>query len=267
MRSLITPPGSIATLLPVPGCAGFFCELNSSMRKTDSILMELPIHGKSNVTLTRPIPQIPGIPTAVTTTPPLYMVGEHWSDIRAQPKSQYEYKERCGILPKLPPGYTYNPLITSFATKVASPAENSLERYRVPKDPTSWRNSEEIPNQTTRTPIKEDIGQHTITCPQGFSMICPYPGFDPVRVDLSSASISPIYGRPVYQKTKTAGGKREKSTGVVMTGDKNLYQDYSTIGAIEDPALAFLVPQGTTLNRHPVLFPCRIPYYIINIVN
>ncbi len=60
MRILIQAPGSQTNLLPIPGSPGFFCSAQSSLRLTKSILVDLPIHGKSNVSITRPIPSIPG---------------------------------------------------------------------------------------------------------------------------------------------------------------------------------------------------------------
>lgn len=74
IRQLIQTPGTVANLLPVPGVPGFFCNINTGLHKTKAVMVELPIHGKSNVTITRYVPSIPGTPCGTTTTPPLFIV-------------------------------------------------------------------------------------------------------------------------------------------------------------------------------------------------
>lgn len=74
LRQLLQVPGSFAKLIPVPDHPGFFVEVNSNMMYTKGVAVNLPIHPKSAVMLTRPFPSIPGVPQGVTTIPPVFMV-------------------------------------------------------------------------------------------------------------------------------------------------------------------------------------------------
>ena len=71
---LLMNPGTWSKLRPIQKYPGFFVDLDSSMMTTKGILLYLPVHPKSTVTISRPIPPIPGVPTGVTTIPPVYMV-------------------------------------------------------------------------------------------------------------------------------------------------------------------------------------------------
>ncbi|KAJ3321339.1 hypothetical protein HDV06_004443 [Boothiomyces sp. JEL0866] len=251
LRGLIQPPGCIARLLPMPGCNGFFCEPNAIMNRTKSILVELPIHAKSNVTLTRPIPSIPGVPTAVTTTPPLYMVGEKWSEQRYPPRSLHEYSERCGMIATIPCAYTQSPIPTMPKdTSVTQKVEEGIRRFIVPKDPSTWKESDEIPKGYSRIPSKTDDLDGG-ACPSGFTLICPYPGFDPEKIDRNMTYISPIYGKPI--------GKPQIGSKPVNQIEKNYYQDYISFGALDDTPKEHSYPEGTTPNRHTCLYPCKLP--------
>ncbi|KAJ3256192.1 hypothetical protein HK103_005651 [Boothiomyces macroporosus] len=251
LRALIQPPGCVARLLPMPGCNGFFCEPNAIMNRTKSILVELPIHAKSNVTLTRPIPAIPGVPTAVTTTPPLYMVGDKWSEQRYPPRSLHEYNERCGLIPTIPCAYTQSPVPTMPKdTSIVQKVEDGLRRFIVPKEPSTWKESDEIPKGFTRIPSKTDDLDGG-ACPQGFTLICPYPGFDPEKIDRNATYISPIYGKPI--------GKPSANTKQIIQSERNYYQDYISLGSIDDTPKEHSYPEGTTPNRHTCLYPCKLP--------
>ncbi|KAI8820517.1 uncharacterized protein EV422DRAFT_73879 [Fimicolochytrium jonesii] len=108
LRQLLLVPGNFAKLVPVPGHLGFFVEVNSSMMYTKGIVVNLPIHPKSSVTLSRPLPNIPGVPPAVTTIPPVFM-DPLWAERQKAPEHRYEYMERAGEVPGVPYGYTYSP--------------------------------------------------------------------------------------------------------------------------------------------------------------
>jgi hypothetical protein len=199
------------------------------------------------------------------------MVGENWFDIRGSPKSAYEYAERCGILPKLPPGYTYAPHVIPFATtkKDKSTESAPLDQFIVPKNSSTWKTADEIPKEFSKNPPKQELDFHGSNCPPGFNIVCTYPGFDPDKVDRSPYILSPIYGKPLFSKASMGKAipdkKDQNGTSVVMQTDRVHYQDYSTVAGIEDLEKSLTVPQSTTINRHPILFPCKIPYLFTNI--
>ncbi|KAI8848054.1 hypothetical protein BC829DRAFT_433513 [Chytridium lagenaria] len=122
LRQLLQMPGTYAKLRPAPDHPGFFIEVDSSMMNTKGIVVSLPIHPKSSVTLTRPLPPIPGVPLAVTTVPPVFME-QAWAEKMPPPKFKYEFLERTGGIPGLPFGYTYTPstLVDVYAMKGLDP--------------------------------------------------------------------------------------------------------------------------------------------------
>ncbi|KAI8899374.1 hypothetical protein BC833DRAFT_375645 [Globomyces pollinis-pini] len=256
IRSIIQPPGTVAHLLPVPGCTGFFCDSSSGMRKTKSILVDLPVHGKSNVTLTRLIPQIPGVPSCVTTTPPLYMVGEKWSESRPPPDSQYEYCERIGAIPSLPPLFTYNPNSQNI-TRDSKKPETPPNTLVVARNPTKWKEVDDLPKGTSRIPIRNDTELESASgsAPVGFNIICPYPGFDPDKIDRTVSYISAIYGKPIQWKSSNQNNQRAVLS---QSADKYFYQDYSCVGTLEETPKLQSIDEGATFNRHPSLFPCKL---------
>lgn len=73
-------PGTWANLSPVDDHPGFFAESDSTMLHTKGIVVNLPIHPKSFVILTRVLPPIPGVPTGMTTVPPVFMVRSFVND-------------------------------------------------------------------------------------------------------------------------------------------------------------------------------------------
>lgn len=73
VRQLLQTPGTWSKLDPVADRPGFFAELDSAMMNTTGIIAKLPIHAMSAVTISRPVPPIPGIPNNVTTIPPVFM--------------------------------------------------------------------------------------------------------------------------------------------------------------------------------------------------
>lgn len=252
MRTLIQPPGTVSGLLPIPGCSGMFCDANANMRRTKSIIVDLPIHAKSNVTLTRVIASIPGVPSGTTTTPPLFIVGDKLVDNRPPPKSLFEYNERCGILPNVPACYTSNPIgATPPVGRVIA------DRPAVVKDMKMWSENDDVPKGASKIPLRadQDLERSTDlnTCPVGFSLLCPYSGYDTEKIDRTLSFVSPIYGRPSINVNK---GTRGRNAVVV---DRSHYQDYATVGGLENDKNANFVPDSQTLNRHSVLFPCKLP--------
>ncbi|KAJ3024594.1 hypothetical protein HK097_006879, partial [Rhizophlyctis rosea] len=108
LRQLLSVPGTFSRLTPVPDHPGFFIEVNSSMMHTKGIVVNLPVHPKSSVRLTRLLPSIPGVPQGVTTIPPIFM-DPMWAEKQRPPGVRYEYLERTGQVPGLPFGFTYAP--------------------------------------------------------------------------------------------------------------------------------------------------------------
>ncbi|KAI9336135.1 hypothetical protein BDR26DRAFT_920198 [Obelidium mucronatum] len=108
LKQLIMIPGTYSKLLPVTDHPGFFADNNSTMFNTKAIAVGLPIHPKSNVLISRPIPNIPGVPTGVTTIPPVFMEPT-WFEKIPIPQDYYDASERIGAIPGLPIGYTYVP--------------------------------------------------------------------------------------------------------------------------------------------------------------
>ena len=265
MRSLIQAPGTVSTMLHVPGYSGFFCDIQSSMRNTESLLVELPIHGKSNVTLTRPIPPIPGVPSGTTTTPPLFVIGENWVDSRPPPKSEYEYKERIGVIPQIPPGFTSNPfgVLLGKQTPVIrdenSPVE-PLGMYKVNRNAEEWSDSDEIPKGASRVPPRPESAGEKLqisNIPSGFTSLCPYSGFDPEKIDHSIVPISAVYGRSSDSFRPLSRDFNSKAA--TLLAEKGQYQDYACIGAKFADKDSYTIPDEYTLNRHTPLFPCKLP--------
>ncbi|KAI8925707.1 hypothetical protein BC831DRAFT_550468 [Entophlyctis helioformis] len=288
LRELIQVPGTISKLLPVPGCPGFFCDANSSLTYTKSILMDLPIHGKSNVTLTRPILPIPGVPKAVTTIPPLFM-DEGWAENLHPPKSRYEFYERTGRISTLPFGYTYspNPLIDAMdpmaqiARREAQNMSvgNDITRHTILKNKALWTNMDEIPMGSTRMPPRLDArpdpnepAPEPRRFPFGFSTVCPFPGFDPERIDRNAHPISPIYGRQTLGVRGTQASMRNQTGSVGVATDGQPGQGNNAVavasgGTQSPPGLSRpgsslrhgTIEQGYTFDRNPMLWPNRDP--------
>jgi hypothetical protein len=74
LRQIMQPYASVISALPIQGCEGFFIDSNSSLRYTKSVIFELPVHPQSNVTFTKLLSPIPGVPAGYMTNPPLYIV-------------------------------------------------------------------------------------------------------------------------------------------------------------------------------------------------
>ncbi|KAJ3175403.1 hypothetical protein HDU87_006223 [Geranomyces variabilis] len=340
LRQLLHVPGKFARLVPVPGHPGFFVDVNSSMMYTKGIAVNLPIHPKSSVTLTRPLPSIPGVPQAVTTIPPVFM-DPLWAERQKPPVYRYEALERGGEVPGLPYGYTYTPapltdvteLLTLEASKDAAPGAtgvlvphagsregniDSTESARAGRmaalrnnesvtartpSATPWRPGSPrrpmsssrprrpgvveskqiegsassgadgrasrgrdslasarqrapqmgirehgaIPPGTARVPQKTDptsMAFDTRRIPPGFLSVCPFPGYDPDRIDRAALPTSAIYGKSVLP------GRAPVSAVVSQTKPK--------LGALQS-GTGGDIPDGFTADRHPVLWPSRVP--------
>jgi hypothetical protein len=74
LHILAQPPGTWTTLNPLIGYPGVFLAANSSLRHTSSVLAELPINPQASVTISLPVPTIPGVPQYMTTIPYLFAV-------------------------------------------------------------------------------------------------------------------------------------------------------------------------------------------------
>lgn len=73
IRQLLLPPGTWTGLDPINGRPGYFLNLDACMINTTGIIAKLPIHARSAVTVSRPIPPVPGTPNNVTTIPTVFM--------------------------------------------------------------------------------------------------------------------------------------------------------------------------------------------------
>ncbi|KAJ3127873.1 hypothetical protein HK098_005649 [Nowakowskiella sp. JEL0407] len=108
LRQLLEIPGTSTTLQPHPDRPGYFFDCNSTLFFTRGIVIKLPIHPASTITINRPLPAIPGVPAGVTTAPPVFM-DSSWAEKQRPPRSRYEYLEKTKPMPGLPFGYTYAP--------------------------------------------------------------------------------------------------------------------------------------------------------------
>ncbi|KAJ3042819.1 hypothetical protein HDV00_006640 [Rhizophlyctis rosea] len=376
LRQLLSVPGTFSRLTPVPDHPGFFIEVNSSMMHTKGIVVNLPVHPKSSVRLTRLLPSIPGVPRGVTTIPPVFM-DPMWAEKQKAPQYRYEYLERTGQVPGLPFGYTYAPLAlvevtpqpksleqeardmraavlaaereqagksrgwtpgngldrgvgglagdkvvrrgTLFAPgaydqrggpstvpnarprRMSGVAEKEKEKDRSRPSSTTRRSSVgpplkqkklkdrgDIPPGTARIPQKTDmIPGDRRGVPPGFLNSCPFPGYDPDKVDRSAGVVSAIYGKYAGRGGGPGGAGAQGVAGAVaavtqavgtVPGGKGMGAFGGMAGAQgmgssqaggmgvgkksggEQPKLMEAdVPEGFTIDRHPVLWPSRLP--------
>lgn len=188
LRQIMQPFGTVSSLDPIPGCPGFFIDSNSSLQFTKSVLVELPVHPESNVTITRLVPGIPGVPKGFTTTPPLYLDTEHFPEFPVF-ESQYHFLEATGRIAGLPPGYTYQPSFTSTAAPSQKIKGSSSNYIYITKNQNNWITDDDIPDNTSKKPIEKLENSFRI----GLSSICSYAGFDPTQVDKKTRPLSAVY--------------------------------------------------------------------------
>ncbi|KAJ3137190.1 hypothetical protein HK100_000909 [Physocladia obscura] len=130
MKQLLMVPGTYSRLTPVPDHPGFFANNNTSMFNTKAIAVGLPIHPKSNILISRPIPSVPGVPVSATTIPPVFME-QTWFEKLPIPQCYFEAMERAGCTPGLPMGYSYCPTrpIDVYAMKgLEKPKKGTISR-------------------------------------------------------------------------------------------------------------------------------------------
>ncbi|KAL7748294.1 hypothetical protein RI367_006253 [Sorochytrium milnesiophthora] len=175
LRQLIHMPGTWSRLTPATGYPGFFVDVDSALLHTQQLLVSLPIHPNSAVSIVRPLVSLPGVPTNTTTVPPVF-VDLAWAAQQAPPQSAYELLERVGRIVGLPVGYTYTPDALWKETKVeAKPAGKAIGRQReqaAAKAPTPT-GVQLIPKDMTLQPPKpDDKAQRGV--PYGFISNNPY---------------------------------------------------------------------------------------------
>ncbi len=145
--------------------------------------------------------------------------------------------------------------------------------FRLKRDSQSWVNSDEIPKGTTRIPPRSDfssqggdrpetpsiitssISSGLPSVPPGFTINCPYVGFDPDKIDHSNAPLSAIYGRTSDSSRPVSREIVNHSAALVADGR---YQDYACMGANVNEKGSLECPNGFTLNRHTSLYPCKL---------
>ncbi|KAI9202395.1 uncharacterized protein BJ171DRAFT_584296 [Polychytrium aggregatum] len=109
LRQMLQIPGTYCKLHPVQDYPGFFAEDSATLIHTESIVVSLPVNPLSNIMITCPLPQIPGIPNGATTVPYPFMDQSAQDKLNKPPTHKYEYLERTGRVPGLPFGFTYAP--------------------------------------------------------------------------------------------------------------------------------------------------------------
>ncbi|KAI8908562.1 hypothetical protein EDD86DRAFT_270613 [Gorgonomyces haynaldii] len=195
-KQLTQAPGTMASLLPVPGCPGFFCDADSNLRYTKSLLVDLPVHPDSNVTITRVIPSIPGVPKGFTTCPPVYFSPDNVHQL-GEPQSLYQLNELIGKTPGLPPGYTYAPNPLQSGKSIQYDKEDKKIVVGTPFN--TFALMDKIPDEMTNRPWSQPSGEDGK--PHGLSTVCPYNGFDPSLNDRSSHPSSAIYEKNMFSNT------------------------------------------------------------------
>ncbi|ORX54200.1 hypothetical protein BCR36DRAFT_15708 [Piromyces finnis] len=166
LRSLFSIPGTKCTLEGNKEFPGFFENLDSTMLRTESIVMFLPINPDSKVTIIRPLPKIPGVPDNATTVPPVFF-DHKLTKKQINDLSLYEKKEKCGLVSDLPLGYTYDPGIFDKEKQKSIDGYN-YEDNKIPKNAVS------VPTRVEKALI-----------PPGFLSRCPFFGFDFNKLDKS----------------------------------------------------------------------------------
>jgi hypothetical protein len=166
-RQLLNPPGTSTKLESLSETPGFFVDTNSTLVYTSDIVVSLPIHPDSYVSVSRPLPPIPGVPPTATTVPTTIMDPTFASMLPA-PCSKYEARERDGHVPGLPVGFSYAP--------------------------GSLVDKKDISPEYSSVPLSDDSDKSQI--PKGFLKTCPNatiaPLFNPSKYKNMSHQRSPI---------------------------------------------------------------------------
>ncbi|KAL2918328.1 hypothetical protein HK105_202255 [Polyrhizophydium stewartii] len=224
------------------------------------------------------------------------MKDEGWAENLTPPHSRYEFQERTGGIPTLTFGYTYapNPLIDgadalqqiSRREEASGPPMiigNSSAKLTILRNRNLWINTDETPRGATRTPPKIDdhaVGAdsdrvETRKYPYGFTTVCPFPGFDPERIDRNAHPLSPIYGRQTLSvRGALAAGAARSGSGnggisstsgapaVLYAQDEASMVSQTLIASRPgsgDGPVGGHIEEGFTYDRHPMLWPSRNP--------
>ncbi|TPX30512.1 hypothetical protein SmJEL517_g05942 [Synchytrium microbalum] len=214
VRQMLMVPGTFAKMAAVEDHDCLFYGKFSGC----DVLCSLPIHQNSNVLISRPHPAIPGVPSAATTIPPVFVDTSYLSKIRP-PRSRYEYMERTGQVLGLPSGYSYSPhgLVDLDAALVDTGpklAPNSSLRDRnlaigIGKGRSTQvlakrSQKHDIPPNTQSQPpgvVAANILDPT-KAPYGFLSTCPFPGFDAEMIEPpSSGKLTGLHSRKDSSRT------------------------------------------------------------------
>ncbi|KAI8804387.1 hypothetical protein BJ742DRAFT_713319, partial [Cladochytrium replicatum] len=285
LRQLLQIPGSSTKLFPVAEYPSYFSTENSSLMNTIGVVIKMPIHPNSALTVTRPLPSIPGVPAGVTTVPPIFM-DSSWADKQTPPQCRYEYIERTGMIPGLAFGYTYSPGIlvnvskesqtqdlsrrTEFADMQKLEADNRQTKgliRGVNKSPLITHDSHTNRvealggRQNTDTELVQ-LSKHILTVPAGCNSHPSKadilllenrripPGFLTTSPFPSAPSESYTISSEQYSTLNSAiygkFGKQSTSKNSVALSKK------SEIPKIEER-------DGFTTDKHPILWPSHIP--------
>ncbi|KAJ3397657.1 hypothetical protein HDU92_005399 [Lobulomyces angularis] len=283
VRQLLQVPGTWANLNPIEGHPGFFIETNSSMINTTGILVKLPIHPKSSVTISRPIPPIPGVPNGVTTISP------DEGNKPTPPRSMYETLERRGKLRGLPIGYSYGPN-TLVELKVVKKAKENVDLPDLKDDNQTLKTTNSGPPR--RKPITSALDNDSVTMVNSSYGEINSSGIrksttneidsteescdeEQLPVGMSAVMVSETHSRkfPVGMLSISpfSGYDPEKIDKVAIQNyvsaiynakvnlkGKELNKIGNEIGIVPKDNLSPDIPDGFIPDRHPVLFPSKL---------
>ncbi|KAL6604090.1 hypothetical protein LY90DRAFT_503606 [Neocallimastix californiae] len=123
---------------------------DSGLLRTEMIVMFLPIDPNSTVRIIRPLPKIPGVPENATSVPLVYSENSI-SKKYLNELSLFEKKEKCGLIPELPIGFSYNPGIFDKEKQKAIDGYD-YEENKLPKNTVSVPTR---PDKSTAPPGKK----------------------------------------------------------------------------------------------------------------
>ena len=182
-RQLLNPPGTSTKLDSLNETPGFFVDTNSTLVYTADIVVSLPIDHGAYVSVSRPLPPIPGVPPTATTVPSTVM-DPTFASSQPAPCSKYEARERDGHVPGLPVGFTYAP--GAFVDK------------------------KDLSPEYSSVPLSDDADKSQV--PRGFLKTCPnanaVAAFNPNKYKTMNQDRSPI--RLENKQRKETFDDREK---------------------------------------------------------
>jgi hypothetical protein len=166
--------------------------------------------------------------------------------VQKKPTTRYELLEYLGKAPGLPPGFSYAP-IAAFS-QVDKMVEIQVDTNKVsqvePVIASSQQVKVRIPADASVIPPRmvDAIMNDPRRIPYGFLGMSPHPGFDPERLEKGKGRFSSIYGSEINSNRGGASAVRAASATITN----------------KHPS-----PQGTTYKRHPILWPSKERYYIL----